>query len=109
MLDDEAFGLSCGSQVHASRHVPQGRTGEGVTDQDPALAFACADMHVGRQVLIPHVDQDREARLPDDDWHTASINPAGGFFKVALTALKDKRRSPGWRHAEVCHGPVGVR
>jgi recombination protein RecA len=32
-----------------------------------------------------------------------------GCFHVELTALKDKRRSPGWRHAEVCHGPVGVR
>jgi hypothetical protein len=82
MLDDEAFGLSGRPQVHPSRHVPQGRTGEGVTDQNPALTFARADMHVSRQVLITDVDQDGESRLPDDDWHGASINPAGGFFKI---------------------------
>jgi recombination protein RecA len=32
-----------------------------------------------------------------------------GRFHVELQALKDKRRSPGWKHVEVCHGPVGVR
>jgi recombination protein RecA len=32
-----------------------------------------------------------------------------GRFHVELQALKDKRRSPGWRHVEVCSGPVGVR
>jgi recombination protein RecA len=32
-----------------------------------------------------------------------------GCFHVELQALKDKRRAPGWRHVEVCHGPPGVR
>jgi recombination protein RecA len=33
----------------------------------------------------------------------------GGGFEVAWHALKDKRRTPGWRHAEVCRGPAGLR
>ena len=34
--------------------------------------------------------------------------PAGGFA-VEWHAVKDKRRSPGWRHTEVCRGPAGLR
>ncbi len=30
-------------------------------------------------------------------------------FTCGLTALKDKRRGPGWSHEEVCHGPAGLR
>jgi hypothetical protein len=26
----------------------------------------------------------------------------------ALTAIKDKRRAPGWRYEEVCGGPAGL-
>lgn len=29
-------------------------------------------------------------------------------FTCELRFLKDKRRAPGWRHAEVCHGPAGL-
>lgn len=32
-----------------------------------------------------------------------------GGFACRLRALKDKRRAPGWRHQEVCHGPAGLR
>ena len=32
-----------------------------------------------------------------------------GRFAGALRARKDKRRSPGWRHEEVWHGPPGLR
>ena len=35
------------------------------------------------------------------------INPSQ--FLCELRILKDKRRGPGWKHAEVCHGPVGLR
>jgi recombination protein RecA len=30
-------------------------------------------------------------------------------FEVRLDVLKDKRQGPGWRHAEVCGGPDGLR
>ncbi len=30
-------------------------------------------------------------------------------FRLRLTALKDKRRGPGWTHEEVVHGPAGLR
>lgn len=30
-------------------------------------------------------------------------------FRCELAALKDKRRSPGWRHTEICHAPPGLR
>ena len=32
-----------------------------------------------------------------------------GRFRCVLTALKDKRRGPGWRDSEVCRGPPGLR
>ena len=35
------------------------------------------------------------------------INPSQ--FLCELRILKDKRRGPGWKHAEVCHGPIGLR
>lgn len=34
---------------------------------------------------------------------------ADGRFACELTVLKDKRRSPTWRHMEVCCGPAGLR
>lgn len=30
-------------------------------------------------------------------------------FSCGLIVLKDKRRGPTWRHAEVCRGPAGLR
>jgi recombination protein RecA len=33
----------------------------------------------------------------------------GGTFRCEAHALKDKRRGPGWRHAETCLGPDGLR
>ena len=30
-------------------------------------------------------------------------------FECAVQAVKDKRRGPGWRWAEICHGPPGLR
>ena len=29
-------------------------------------------------------------------------------FACVLTAVKDKRRAPGWTHLEVCRGPAGL-
>ena len=34
---------------------------------------------------------------------------AEGAFLCEVVALKDKRRAPGWTHAEVRHGPPGLR
>ncbi len=31
-----------------------------------------------------------------------------GRYACEITALKDKRRGPGWRWREVCHGPDGL-
>ncbi len=33
----------------------------------------------------------------------------GRYFSCRLDVLKDKRRGPGWRHAEVFDGPSGLR
>lgn len=30
-------------------------------------------------------------------------------FRCEVEAVKDKRRAPGWTHAEVCRGPAGIR
>ncbi|RMH39604.1 MAG: recombinase A [Deltaproteobacteria bacterium] len=36
--------------------------------------------------------------------------PAGrGRFRCKLAVVKDKRRGPGWSHAEVVRGPAGLR
>jgi recombination protein RecA len=40
----------------------------------------------------------------------ARARSAGGDrFTVEVRGLKDKRRAPGWTHAEVCRGPSGLR
>jgi recombination protein RecA len=33
----------------------------------------------------------------------------GGRYEVRVSAIKDKRRGPGWTHMEVCRGPAGLR
>jgi len=33
---------------------------------------------------------------------------AGDRFRCEVRVLKDKRRGPGWKHVEVCHGPDGL-
>jgi len=42
--------------------------------------------------------------------HTARKKQTAGDdeFLCALTAVKDKRRAPGWRYEEVCGGPDGL-
>lgn len=32
-----------------------------------------------------------------------------GRFLCRASIVKDKRRGPGWKHTEVCHGPDGLR
>lgn len=32
-----------------------------------------------------------------------------GSHTCTLTVARDKRRAPGWRHLEPCHGPLGLR
>jgi recombination protein RecA len=34
---------------------------------------------------------------------------ASDAFTCTLHVEKDKRRAPGWRHVEICHGPLGLR
>jgi recombination protein RecA len=36
------------------------------------------------------------------------LDGAAGRFSCELTMIKDKRRGPGWRHAEICRGPPGL-
>ncbi len=31
------------------------------------------------------------------------------LYEVEVHVIKDKRRAPGWRHVEQCHGPAGLR
>lgn len=37
-------------------------------------------------------------------WHAVD-----GRYAVRITAIKDKRRAPGWDHVEACRGTVGMR
>lgn len=37
------------------------------------------------------------------------VEKQGDRFRCEAFVLKDKRRGPGWTHAEVCHGPDGLR
>lgn len=41
--------------------------------------------------------------------HVSRDRVRPGAFACELRILKDKRRSPGWSHMEVCHGPAGLR
>ena len=38
-----------------------------------------------------------------------SIRADAGRFLCRASIVKDKRRGPGWKHTEVCHGPDGLR
>ncbi len=40
--------------------------------------------------------------------HTAKARDGQDKFRCEARALKDKRRGPGWKHAEVCRGPDGL-
>ena len=41
--------------------------------------------------------------------HTARTRHERDRFRCEARVLKDKRRGPGWKHTEVCHGPDGLR
>ena len=40
--------------------------------------------------------------------HTTRTRGEENRFRCEAHILKDKRRGPGWRHTEVCHGPDGL-
>jgi recombination protein RecA len=40
--------------------------------------------------------------------HTGRARPERDRFRCEARVLKDKRRGPGWKHTEVCHGPDGL-
>jgi recombination protein RecA len=40
--------------------------------------------------------------------HTDPRRREGERYRCAVRVLKDKRRGPGWAHAEVVHGPDGL-
>ncbi len=48
----------------------------------------------------------RRERLADG---LSACTAQAGRFSCGLTVLKDKRRSPTWRYAEVCREPAGLR
>ena len=41
--------------------------------------------------------------------HVQRRNEGQGRFVYEVTAIKDKRRAPGWSHVEVVDGPPGIR
>jgi recombination protein RecA len=41
--------------------------------------------------------------------HAARTRREGDRFRCEARVLKDKRRGPSWGHAEMCHGPDGLR
>jgi len=41
--------------------------------------------------------------------HAARTRREGDRFRCEAQVLKDKRRGPSWGHAEMCHGPDGLR
>ena len=40
--------------------------------------------------------------------HTVRTRKDRDRFQCEVRAIKDKRRGPGWKHAEICHGPDGL-
>jgi recombination protein RecA len=40
--------------------------------------------------------------------HAARTRQERDRFHCEVRVIKDKRRGPGWKHAEVCHGPDGL-
>lgn len=40
--------------------------------------------------------------------HVVRVQRLDDRFRCVAHVLKDKRRGPGWRHAEVCRGPDGL-
>jgi recombination protein RecA len=102
---------------------------------DPLLrsgAFALVVLDLGAEIGIPGAAQTRLAGLAKKH-HTAllcltrkqrdasslgSLVSLRGESRIKRTAfdrftwelhiIKDKRRGPGWRHAEVCRGPDGL-
>jgi recombination protein RecA len=40
--------------------------------------------------------------------HTGRTRPERDRFRCEARVLKDKRRGPGWKHTEICHGPDGL-
>ena len=40
--------------------------------------------------------------------HTARTRQDRDRFHCEVRVIKDKRRGPGWKHAELCHAPDGL-
>jgi recombination protein RecA len=70
-----------------------------------------AKKHGAAAVCITEKDTDRPSlgSLVSLRVHTARAGGEGDRFRCEVHALKDKRGGPGWRHAELCRGPDGLR
>ncbi len=70
-----------------------------------------AKHHEAALVFLTEKDDDRPSlgSLVSLRAHAARTGHEVELFRCEAHALKDKRRGPGWRHAEVCRGPDGLR
>jgi recombination protein RecA len=69
-----------------------------------------AKQHDTALICITEKDADRPSlgSLISLRAHTARTRPERDRFRCEARVLKDKRRGPGWKHTEVCHGPDGL-
>jgi len=69
-----------------------------------------AKQHGTALICVTEKDGDRPSlgSLVSLRAHTARTRPEPDRFRCEARIIKDKRRGPGWKHTEVCHGPDGL-
>jgi len=76
----------------------------------PALLAPLARRHNTALLCLTHKGEAAPSLSPlvSLRLHTRRGAVEGGSFPCGLTALRDRRRGPGWRHVEPCRGPAGL-
>ncbi|UCF93443.1 MAG: hypothetical protein JSW39_04565 [Desulfobacterales bacterium] len=101
LLRSGAFGLVM-MDLGANAHLPlqaQARLAAQARQHDTALI--CMTEKEGHRPSLGSLVSLRA--------HAAQTQREAGWFRCEVCVLKDKRRGPGWTHAEVCRGPDGLR
>ena len=101
----------------ADRSIRSGAFGVVVVDLDDGMRIGAS--HQGRLAgLARRHDTALICLLSHDGGGSSMVSLRGhserrrtgmARFRCELRALKDKCRGPGWRHAEICRGPSGLR
>lgn len=69
-----------------------------------------AKQHDAAVVCLTEKDDDQPSigSLVSLRAHAVRSGREGDRYRCEIRVLKDKRRGPGWTHAEVCRGPAGL-